>query len=100
MENRFRGVDYPVELALPHRVGDFLANCGLYAHSAGLRQGQRIEVLSIHAAQGRVYGRILYEVGRPGDVAAQELAADAMTFRPGQVKPNRLNAQSTAQQQT
>ena len=92
MEERLSGVDFPIELALPFRVVEFLPIAGRMAEvqECVLRFG--VKVLSIHATQGDLSREDCREWARPAMRLADDLGAASVTFHPSRGK-NRINLQ-------
>jgi len=93
LESHFEGVDFPVELALPYRVGDFLAVRDRMDEVRDFVQGKKIQVLSVHAAQGNLVADDCDRWAEPAMRLADELGARSVTFPPNQVKTGRIGAQ-------
>jgi sugar phosphate isomerase/epimerase len=92
------GVSFPVELALPHRVVDFLPIAGRMAEIRDVVRGRGIEVLSVHAPQGRLADDGYEAWANPAMWLADELGAGSVTFHPQQAKSGRESVQHIARQ--
>ena len=97
LESHFEGVDFPVELALPYRVHEFLPIAGRMAEVLDFIRGKGIQVQSIHAAQGNLAADDCFAWAQPALWLADELGARCVTFHPSQTnRDQRLNAQTLA----
>ena len=94
LEWSFEGVDFPVELALPHKVDDFLTIKDRISVVGDFVSKADIQVLSVHAAQGFLPGEAYRNWGIPAIQLADDLGASSVTFHPNQVKRNRLETQA------
>ena len=93
LEPHFKGVDFPVELALPYRVRDFLPIADRIPEVKEFIIRSGIQVLSIHAAQGNLAADDHIRWARPAIRLANELGARSVTFHPSQMKTQRTDAQ-------
>ena len=99
LQPHFEGVDFPVELALPYRVHEFLPIADRMAEVRDFVRGRGIDVLSIHAAQGKLAADDCFAWAEPAMWLADELGARTVTLHPSQTKRDRrLNAQALAKQ--
>jgi len=96
LASHFEHVDFPVELALPHRVDDFLRIADRMAEVRDFVLGRGIEVLSVHAAQGKLSADDYAKWAEPAMQLADEIGAKSVTFHPNQSKHNRQNDQISA----
>lgn len=96
LETHFRGVDFPIELALPYRVGDFLPIADRMDAVRDFLATRRIEVLSVHAAQGNLLLDAYRDWAEPAIKLADSLKANCVTFHPNQSQSLRLEAQAIA----
>jgi len=95
LEHSFKGVDFPVELALPYRVGDFIS--GVADRMDEVRDfvvALRIEVLSVHATQGDLAADDCVRWAKPAMELADAVGAKSVTFHPGRSRKNRLDGQA------
>jgi len=93
LEPHFVGVDFPVELAVPYRVADFLQIAGRMEEVRDFVRQKGIEVLSLHAAQGNLVKTDHPSWARPAVWLAEELGARSVTFHPNRVSSGRTQAQ-------
>ena len=99
LEPHLQGVDFPVELALPYRVHEFLPVAGRMAKVRDFIKSRGIEVLSLHAAQGRLARDDCFAWAQPAMWLADELGARSVTLHPSQTRRDqRVNAQLLAKQ--
>jgi len=87
------GVDFPVELALPHRLDDFLPVAERMGEVREAVNARGVEVLSVHATQGRLSEDGHLRWARPALRLADELGASAVTFHPERDRRDRLHGQ-------
>lgn len=59
IDKHFEGIDFPIELALPHRVDNFM-NLDIYEASDKLYD-KDLDILSVHATQGNMLGDDFYK---------------------------------------
>ena len=93
MEERMAGVDFPIELALPFRVLEFLPIAGRMAEVRECVAHHGVTVLSVHATQGDLSRDDCWDWARPAMWLADELKAGSVTFHPSRGKSNRLDLQ-------
>jgi sugar phosphate isomerase/epimerase len=94
LEHRFKGVDFPVELALPYRVGDFLSVVDRMEEIKTFIVTLQLEVLSIHATQGDLAADDYERWAKPAMELADAVKAKSVTFHPGKSRKNRLGSQA------
>ena len=82
LEPHFEGVDFPVELALPYRVVDFLPLVHRMDEIARFIQDRGIRVLSVHAPQGNLAHEDYARWAAPAMALADRLEARSVTFHP------------------
>jgi len=85
LEPHFAGVDFPIELAVPYRVGDFLQVAGRMEEVRDFVRRKGIEVLSLHAAQGNLVKTDHLSWAQPALWLADQLGARSVTFHPSRV---------------
>ena len=94
----FESVDFPVELALPYKVQDFMEMADRMDEVCDFVREAGIEVLSVHAAQGRISESDFRDWAEPAMWLADEVGARCVTFHPNQVKGNRSEAQAATRE--
>jgi hypothetical protein len=94
----FEGVDFPVELALPYKVGDFLKIAGRMPEVRDFILTKGVEVLSVHATQGNLFEDRYRRWAGPAMALADQLGASSVTFHPNQAKSQRTDMQILAKQ--
>jgi sugar phosphate isomerase/epimerase len=94
LEEHYRDVDFPIELALPYRVGDFLAMASRMAEVRDYIRDSGIQVLSVHATQGNLIADDHERWTRPAMELADELGAGSVTFHPNRSKKQRVENQA------
>ena len=82
LEPHFEGVDFPVELALPYRVVDFLPIADRMDEIGGFLKGRGVKVLSVHAPQGNLADEDYARWATPAMSLAELLGARSVTFHP------------------
>ena len=95
LESRLAGIDYPIELALPFRVVEFLPIAQRMAEVRECVRRRGVKVLSVHATQGDLSRDDCWEWARPAMRLADELGASSVTFHPGRAKNSRLSLQQS-----
>ena len=97
-EESLAGLDgIPIELALPHRLDDFLPNMDHLDDLAAHVQGSGILVGSVHAPQGRLADEDVMQWAVPTIRFAEKVGAPVAVFHPESVpKLSKPSAQSIA----
>ena len=93
----FEDIDFPIELALPWKYQDLwlpVENRLNEVLDFFLERG--VEILSIHATQGKISGEPFLEWGKKTLDFAEALDMKYVTIHPEQVKSNRTNLQEKA----
>jgi sugar phosphate isomerase/epimerase len=91
---RFKGVDFPIELALPYRVGDFILVADRMEEVKDFIVTLQLEVLSVHATQGDLAADDCMSWAKPAMELADAVGAKSVTFHPGRSRKNRLDGQA------
>jgi hypothetical protein len=94
LEHRFNGIDFPVELALPYRVGDLLSVADRMEEVKNFITTIQLEVLSAHATQGDLAADDYVLWAKPAMELADAVKAKSATFHPGKSRKNRLEGQA------
>ena len=99
LEPHFEGVEFPVELALPYRVLDFLPIVDRMEEITGFIRDRGIRVLSVHAPQGNLAHEDCALWAVPAMSLADRLGASSVTFHPSLSRgTGRLAGQALARQ--
>ena len=90
LESRFRSIDFPIELALPWRYRDlWLPMEDRAAEIIAFFKNSNIEILSMHATQGRITEERFLRWGRLTLQIARDLGVRDVTIHPNIVKRQR-----------
>lgn len=93
LEPHFKGVDFPFELALPYRVGDFLSIADRMDEVKNFVLALRTGALSVHAPQGNLMADDYHRWAGPAMGLADTLGAESVTFHPNRSRKKRLESQ-------
>ncbi len=93
---RFRGVDFPVELALPWRYELWEPAEAQFDHMLESLEALSLNVISVHATQGWISKDSFLEWGPKTCHLAERLGAETVTVHPNRSKKPREEHQQTA----
>lgn len=97
LENRFKGIDFPIELALPWRYEDlWLPMKNRLNEVMDFFLKSKLEIRSIHATQGKISDEAFLIWGKESLEFAEALNIKHVTVHPNQVKSNRIDLQEKA----
>ena len=94
--DRMRGVDFPVELALPHRYDDWKQAWSQSDEMLGALEKTGVNIVTVHATQAKIHDEYFFEWGRQTIKIAEHFGAHAITVHPKRAKKNKGNAQELA----
>lgn len=95
LERHFRSIDFPIELALPWRYQElWLPIEGRLDEVVEFFQGRELEILSIHATQGRITEKSFLSWGAKTLQLARRLGVQDVTIHPNHIRHRKLESQS------
>ncbi len=97
LERNFTSIDFPIELALPWRYRElWLPMEKDIEQVSGFFRGKDIDILSIHATQGRITEEAFLQWGRLTIELAKGLGVRDITIHPNNVKGRKPEHQESA----
>lgn len=97
LEKIFRSVDFPIELALPWKYQDlWLPVEDKIDHITDFFKRKNIEILSLHATQGKITEESFLRWGKLTIDIAQALGVNDITIHPNKVKDRKSQGQQKA----
>ena len=94
--DRLRGVQFPIELALPHRYDSWQEAAARFDEMILALQESRVEISTIHATQARITERDFLRWGRQTIEIAERFGAKAITVHPNRTKTGKSGSQELA----
>jgi len=98
IHERFRGVDFPIELALPWRYALWEAAMARLDEMVRALEQLDLDIMSVHATQGRITDGAFLKWGRVTCELAERLGASVVTVHPNRAKSGKGNFQELARQ--
>ena len=96
IKERLQGVDFPIELALPHRYRDWQEAAARFDQMLELLTLARVAVPTIHATQAPISSSDFPTWGAQTIQIAERLGAEAITVHPNRHKKDRSDHQFEA----
>ena len=96
IHDRLHGVDFPIELALPWRYALWEAAMPRWDEMVRALEQQDLDIVSVHATQGRISDGAFLKWGRMTCELAEHLGAGVVTVHPNRAKSGKGNFQELA----